>query len=371
MSLPPYLWEALALDPEVVRGRARFFASYATMEPPPFDVHDLIRLARDGVAGAGSDEIVDLAVPETAAARAMVERLENRGSAGSREPWVRVAEEADAWREAAIARLPNDTASGKEALLRAAEGYDRLGLPFGGFLAASAVGDRERAVPAVDALYSLLGVRSDGPAGDQGLIGRRAALSAAAQQIAALFTAMADPGLVAHEGEELTDALATASQATSATPVGTTGEPLALWWTAGRLLAAMITGARELRTDLAAILAELAGAHGRRLRTAQLDGYHWPRGIARVSLVDLDLAGLVAVSFRALPQIGSPPWDVAEDFGHLPPLARVSLTVGVQLAEGDNPAPSSPMRPFPPDPPTWPVRPETRWRSERPLFRPE
>lgn len=77
---------------------------------------------------------------------------------------------------------------------------------------------------------------------------------------------------------------------------------------------------------------ELARAHGNQLRYAQFDAYRWPSAQSDVDLVDLHLAGLVALSDRALRRVEGEGWAEEEFWSDLPPLARVSLTVGLQLA---------------------------------------
>ena len=97
----------------------------------------------------------------------------------------------------------------------------------------------------------------------------------------------------------------------------------------------------------------MAYAHGHLLRTAQLDEFHWQRVRIPVDLVDLYLAGLVAISVRVLRRARLPSWRVADDFAGLPPLALVSVIVGLQLAEEDGPPDRrrtpGPSRPGPSD----------------------
>src|SRR5262249_12268149 len=156
-------------------------------------------------------------------------------------------------------------------------------------------------------------------------IGWRVAVRAPAQQVAMLLTAVSVPWLVSQD-YRLAEDLAAAAQATGSVPVGATGLPLALWWAAGRQLTDLAQGIPDARGTLRASIGELAGAHGRQLGYAQLDGYHWPAALARVDLVDLDLAGLVAMSDRAMRSLDLPGWNLTEDFGGLDPLARVSVT---------------------------------------------
>ena len=83
------------------------------------------------------------------------------------------------------------------------------------------------------------------------------------------------------------------------------------------------------------MIAELAQAHGRQLRYAQLDNYHWSRAQASVDLIDLHLAGLVALTDRALRNSELEAWSLEEFQATLPPLARVSLILGLQLPNYD------------------------------------
>jgi hypothetical protein len=69
-----------------------------------------------------------------------------------------------------------------------------------------------------------------------------------------------------------------------------------------------------------------------------------------LDLVDLDLAGLTAISNRLLRQRGEASWDLLDDFRDLPALSQVSIQVGVALSgrggagttpDGPSPAPWS------------------------------
>jgi hypothetical protein len=342
LSLPERLWEALNLDPHAARSRAEFFDGYASIEQLPFSVHEIIRLMRYGLP-VDNRAVIDLLHPTGEAAIAVVRRLGEEGPAELPEPWVHVAEQADAWRESAMAKLLYDSVDGRSTLLRAASAYDQLGLPFGAFLTVAAGGSREPAWQALNKLDAVLGNRFQeaDEQSNRGLIGP-AAFNALSQHIALLFTAASDPWQIARRGESLEATLASVPQATGSAPVGTTAQPIALWWSAGRHLMTLIRGNTSARANLKTSLSDLAIAHGHQLKRAQLDEYHWMRALCRVDLVDLDLAGLVAISARVLLRTQSQRWSETE-FAELPELAQISIVVGLQLAYGDdNPAENLP-----------------------------
>jgi hypothetical protein len=163
------------------------------------------------------------------------------------------------------------------------------------------------------------------------LIGWKHVSGAPTQQISLLLTAAADQELVEQNGR-LFDRLRDVPQATGITPVGTTAQPIALWWMAGLGLAALSRGDGDARAGVRDQIAELAQAHGRQLRYAQLDSYHWSRAQTDVDLVDLHLCGLVALTDRALRNSRLEAWNEEEFRSALPPLARVSLNLGLELA---------------------------------------
>ncbi|MEV4285502.1 hypothetical protein AB0K40_08340 [Nonomuraea bangladeshensis] len=236
-----------------------------------------------------------------------------------------------------MARLLLNTETGKRALLRAADSYLQLGLPFGDFLGVAATGDLRPAATAATELRSLLTDHFvPPPLGMQPLFDRWFAVQAPAQQVALLLTAMSNVDQML-DGDELPEFLAEAVQARGSAPVGATGTALADWWGAGLALAGLVTDGPPARLALTQFVSEVAYAHGRLLRAAQLDEFHWQRARTPVDLVDLYLAGLVAISVRVLRRARLPSWRVADDFAGLPPLALVSVTVGLQLAEEDGP----------------------------------
>ncbi|WBB91429.1 hypothetical protein [Verrucosispora sp. WMMC514] len=353
MTLPTAVWAALGLDAAAVEARARFLAGYANLLLPRFTPDQLMGLLPDISAVQGRQAVLKVVRDGEVSTEDLRRRLSEQSAGGGRPPWVRPAEVADAWRECAIARLLLNPVTGKRALLRAADSYLRLGLPFGDFLGVSATGARGSIAPAAEELRSLLTGSPATPVPDvETHFDRQLAVQAPAQQVALLLTAVADLNEV-FDGDELRALLADAPQIRGPAPVGATGTALADWWTAGRALARLATDGAAPRLTLVRFISETAFAHRRLLRTAQLDEFHWRRARAPVELVDLYLAGLVAITVRTLRRAGLPPLQLAEDFAGLPSLAQVSVIVGIQLAEQDGPPDwrrtYGPMRPRPSD----------------------
>ena len=363
MSLSDEQWDALQLDIAVVRARAAFFVGYARSEAPLFEVSGLIQAFRDGPLAEDPGHLV-VKLTDSDRAGVLRRRLAEAAEQPRYAPWVRTAERADALRQAAQALLLADSGAGRRLLLGSANLYRDVGIPFGAFLIAAASGPGEVAFEAGRRLRSFIldaetppevaefpgeaPVRQAFPdVGTERAIPLRHALRAPAQQIAVLFTALSTAEAV---GEFHIDSgsLGRAPQATQPAAVGVTGRPVALWWECGVRLAELVSGRAAARDDLRATIAELATAHGQALRTAQYDRYHWPRAASRTDLVDLDLAGLTAVSNRLLRQLGESSWDLLDDFRDLSALSQVSLQVGVALSGrgGTGTTPSGP----PPEP---------------------
>ncbi|WDQ02259.1 hypothetical protein PVK74_10780 [Micromonospora chalcea] len=317
MTLPERLWEALRLDPATVAARARFYRAYAELEEPPFDVRDLAELMRDRPPGGFGPRVINLIGKEAGAVGQRLRKIQRPLGGG---PWVRLAEVADALRNAAIAELLLQTQAGRATLLEASRGYSELGLPFGDFLAVAAAGDRERSVSAAEQVDALL---SDSQITNTGLLGS-AALATPAQQRYLLLTAAPD-------ATDLRSRLAEAPQAHQTTAVGVTSQPFSTWWRLGSLLSHLESDAEGIRRELARIIAELAEAHSRQLQLATADDHHWSTGRAQTDLIDLDLAGAVAISARIMRQREIRPWRFDGDFPALSPLARISLQIGLQL----------------------------------------
>jgi hypothetical protein len=336
VTLPDPVWAALALESAAVEARGRFHATYATLGQPRFTPAQLMGLLRDGPVAEGPQAVVKL-VSDGEATTEVPRQLNDLAAAGRRPEWIPTAEAADAWRECAMARLLLNTVTGKRALLRAADNYLLLGLPFGDFLGVAATGDRRPVAPAAAELRSLLTGQTATPAlGSETLFDRQYAVQAPAQEVALLLTAVANVGQVP-DRDDVPGLLAEAAQARGSAPVGPTGAVVADWWGAGLALAGLGIGSPAARLALTGFISEVAYAHGHLLRIAQLDEFHWQRARSPVDLVDLYLAGLVAISVRVLRHTGLPSWRVADDFAGLPPLALVSVIVGLQLAEEDGP----------------------------------
>jgi hypothetical protein len=350
MSLPPEMWAALRLDPDVVRARAEYFAAYAQSEAPLFEADVFIRALRDGPIEAGDGAVVSLFSPEQ---RGPITELRRRIADTGERPqypsWVRVAERSDALRQSAMAELLYDTRAGASTLLRSADQYRRLGLPFGPFVETAATGSRENAFAAGRQLGFLLNHEVRLEPNANAIIPLERALGAPAQQVAVLLTTMSLADAI-YEFGITGDTLAAAPQSGGSAPVGTTAQPIALWWECGRHLLDLAVGRPYARGELRALVVELAMAHGIQIRNAQYDGFHWPAAAARVDLVDMDLAGLVAISARLLRQLKEPYWDMPEDFGNLPLLSQISIRIGMDLANqnGERTALSQPApRPGP------------------------
>jgi hypothetical protein len=323
VTLPDRMWEALRLDPATVAARARFYRAYAELEETPFDVRDVAELLRHSPVEVPGPRVVNLMGLE---ANVVGERLREIHRPAGREPWVRLAETADALRNAAIAELLLDTQTGRATLLEAGRRYRQLGLPFGDFLVVAAVGDRERTI---DAARQLDAVLSDSPIRGAGLLGPTAPATPT-QQRYLLFTA-------ARDAADLWPRLTEAPQAHRTLAVGATSQPFSTWWRLGSLLSHLEPRAEGTRRDLARIIAELAEAHSRQLQLATADDHHWSTGRAQTDLIDLDLAGAVAISVRIMGQREIRPWHFESDFPALSPLARISLQIGLHLGHDDPP----------------------------------
>jgi hypothetical protein len=331
VSLPDELWQALNLKPEVITDRARFYAAYAELSEPGPTIRDLIRLGSGGQHPSDGEPVVDLLNPDDSEARSMRESIEASGHDEQLEPWARTGELATTWLERAMAELMTNTAQGRESLLQAAHLYQQLGLPFGSFLISALTEAQELAAEAVGRLAVLLAGEPRYRLPDEGLIGWQYASRSATQQVSLLLTATSHPRVV-EQNAGIIDAWGDAPQASGITPVGTTSQPIAIWWAAGLGLADLHRKDPDARTWVRRMVISLAQAHGRQLRDAQLDSYHWSRGQTRVDLIDLQLAGLVAMTDRALRASEREAWNLEELQESLPPLARVSFTVGLDLA---------------------------------------
>lgn len=347
MSLPPEMWIALRLDVEVVRARAAYFSAYARSEQPLFESTPLIRALRDGLLATGDQAVVSLLhAGDGGAVAELRRRIAEAGEGPGYPSWVRVAERADALRQSAMAELLYDTPAGVTTLRRSGGEYRRLGLPFGSFLDTAATGSPRNAFIAGRRLAWLLNPQAPPEPDEEGIIPLERALDAPAQQVSVLLTTMSVLDAI-YEFEVTSDSLASTAQSGGSAPVGVTSQPIALWWECAVHLADLAFGRSQARDELRTLLRELAAAHGIQLRNAQYDAFHWPVAASPVDLVDLDLAGLVAISARLLRQLNGPYWDLPDDFGALSPLSQVSIRVGLDLASQDG-TPTDLSSPSPP-----------------------
>jgi len=355
--LPPALGEALDLDAVPLAERASFFSWYARREDDGPGSLDLIELAERGPFGSallipygevdpvgagtpagdgeGTADPIGAGTPagdgeDTAARAALEAALQQLGPPRAVPAWVRMAETADAWREAAIARLLISVDEGRDALELAASAYHALGLPYGWYL--DTVAGRGRGREAASRLADLLFLPPAGP-DDDGLIGELAALRAPAQQVYTLLAAVSEAS-VAREYDSVLRELAGAPQARGVAPVGSTAQAVGDWWAIGLALVDVHRRRVDARAEIVERLVPLARAHGDQLRRAQWDRYHWRSARPGVDLVDVDLAGAVCLADRAVTaaELGA---LVLGDFAGLPPLAAVSVAVGLQLSRGE------------------------------------
>ncbi|MFF0176085.1 hypothetical protein [Micromonospora profundi] len=293
--------------------------------------------------------VVNLLDQQDEAGQALLRRLSPPSRASSQDPWVLVAERADALRQGAIAELLLNAEAGRLVLRRASREYNRLGLPFGHFLAVVATG--EPMGPAAEAhLMRLLGMPTSGQAvsdagQEAGLLSQQSVLARPEQQ---LYLLLAGATNAPRLGSDFRSAVGTAQQASQPATVGALGQPLSALWETGRLIAETAVGNEEVRPALRDHIADLGRTHGRQLRLAQVDEFHWRHALARADLIDLDLAGIVAQSVRALRHGQLPRWRPLDEFGELSPLAQVSITVGLRLGGGDDVAYED--SPWDPDP---------------------
>ena len=337
MSLPPDAWEALRLDPEVVAARAEFYRNYA-IAPPSFDPRALVWELRQGRIGTDNAVVSINDLDGDRSLSRLRDRLTGSNADEPYEAWVRPAERADALRQTAIAQLLYDTGGGAEGLLRSGRAYRSIGLPFGLLLESAITGGSGVAYTAASMLSSVVGLGEmyrrfhlETPEFVEQLLPIAEVIATAAQQVAALLALVSNAEALSGRAE-LGSILRSAPSASSASPVGSTGQSAAIWWECGILLSDMANGRHSARGDLRAIVSELGAIHGMQLRAAQRDQFHWPSAATSVDLVDLHLACLVSNSARLMRQLSEPPWDLAEDFASLSLLSQVSIRVGLDLA---------------------------------------
>jgi hypothetical protein len=315
VSLPDHLWEALELDRPAIAAQARFQRAYAQLEESPFDVRDIMEMLRYGRPPGASDRVVDLLGED---GQALAAQLREDYRPAAREPWIRSAEIADSLRTAAIANLLLHTPTGRADLVEAGHEYRTADLPFGDFLVVAAAGDRELSIRAADRLQALL----------SGQVDDGSDLLEPAQLRYLLLAAAPDAA-------DLGPALAQAPYARQAVAVGAASQPFSIWWRIGDLICRLSPDDEQIRWDLGRSIARVAEAHGRQLESAMADRYHWSSGQSRVEVIDLDLAGAVAISARVMAVRRIRPWDLEEEFAGLSPAAQVSIVMGLQLGGED------------------------------------
>jgi hypothetical protein len=303
VTLPAHLWEALSLDRPAIEAQVRFHRAYADLEESPSDVRAIAEMMRYGPPAGADDGAIDLSGQNA-------QILEQYRPAPS-DPWIRLGEMADSLRLAAIANLLLDTRAGRADLIRAGHAYREAGLPFGDFLLVAATGGRGVSTAGADRLF-----------------GRPAHLLEPVQWLYLLLAAAADLG----------QAVAEVPRAPRSIAVGAAAQPFSTWWQIGDLISRLAPDDEEIRSNLNRVVAEVARAHGRQLEFAMADTFHWSTGHSRVDVVDLDLAGAVAISARVMAARGIRRWDLEEEFDDLSPFAQVSITIGLQLG-GEDPTP--------------------------------
>lgn len=241
MTLPEELWGALGLAPAIVVERARFLAAYAEFDEPWPTTRDLIQLTAGGQPFSGSSAVVDLSDEYSDEARDIRQSIDLARAAPTA-LWARMGERATAWCDCAMAQLMIDDGDGRQTLLQSASLYRELGLPFGDFLVTVVTGSRDAAGVATRQLLELFAGYREEPEVDRGqfgepvhrdrLISWRNVSGSPMQQVCILLTAASDPDLT-ETAPQLIEVLQRAPQARGITPVGTTGQPIALWWAAG------------------------------------------------------------------------------------------------------------------------------------------
>jgi hypothetical protein len=303
MTLPAHLWEVLNLDRSAIEAQVRFHRAYADLEESPFDVRAIAEMMRYGPPAVTGDKAIDLSSANA--------QILERYRPAPPDPWIRLGEIADSLRLAAIANLLLDTRAGRVDLIRAGHGYREAGLPFGDFLLVAATGDRGISNAGVDRLFD-----------------RQARLLEPVQWLYLFLAAATDLEQEAAETPTAQQSIA----------VGAAAQPFSTWLQIGHLTSRLVPDDEEIRSNLNRLVAEVARAHGQQLEFAMADTFHWSTGHSRVDVVDLDLAGAVAISARVMAARGIRRWDLGEEFDDLSPFAQVSITIGLQLG-GEDPTP--------------------------------
>jgi hypothetical protein len=317
--IPDDLRESLRLDQEALRVHADFYKSYAEASAQFPEIDPSGYEGAEG-RGEGISRYPEGAEGDGVDREAMVPRRVER------EEWVAEGERADALREAAASMLLVDPQQGKKLLIESALRYGQQSRAYSMFLLA--IADPRNAESQSQGAAQLLGIDYDPKA-------RRFvdAARSGVRDLYLLLTISADQGAV-QRSWEMIDLVREGPPSRSLIPFGIAGSPLADWWA---LAIALCAPPGEVdREELIRHFERLARPRGVQLRAAQRDTYHWHGLYGRADLVDLDLAGAVQIANLRLAADDRRLPLIREDFGEdLPPLAQVSLAVGIDLGRDE------------------------------------
>jgi hypothetical protein len=314
--IPDRLWSSLDLDTDVLRRRAEFLAGYAEVaaEFPEIDPAAY-------EYSSGDESRVGI-FPEEGPEG---DGLDSRPIRVKQQQWLIDIERADALREAAESMLLLDLKEGARLLEGSSLYFTRWCPAYGDFLGTVAAPDtaEDRVLSAMHALSSTHKERRErfAPVPPTG-----------PRAVYLLMTIGGFPGAV-REAQPPIKEMRSSASARSQIPFGTSRSPLADWWALAMMLG---SGPKEIQRErIVSQLELLARPHGEQMRVAQFDRYHWRRLRGRVDLVDLEVAGVVSIVSRRLAAEGSGPLSLEDFEADLPPLAQVSLAVGIDLGEGE------------------------------------
>jgi hypothetical protein len=261
-----------------------------------------------------------------------------------RPDWITYAEQADAWREAALAALPLDIDAAMTYLASAARAYQAADVPYGLFLQAlSRESGTDAAWSAGRYIQSSFPQRDSKPERGRSDDALTLAAQVPAQQLVLLFAAASDVGWV-EEHRQFGEWLSNLPQARSSAAFGSSGVPFSEWWAMAIEFFRMDASTSDRRDRIRDRIGRIATTHGELLGQAQLDRFHWRSGRARVALVDLDLAAVICLINRRLQAEEGMPLSMAE-FEEITQLGKVSLQIGLEMASGDDPRPTDTKTP--------------------------
>jgi hypothetical protein len=328
VSIPERFWRELELQPDALRRRADFYRDYAAAAETTPEIDALQFESFDG-----SDNGV---IP-------FFDRSE--GEAGpdpdpflppwaAREPWIAMAERADALRQATLAMLLASPDRAQELMFETAGLYEESAPVYAMFLegAINAEGLLDQSWTAGIMLNEGLSYRRDGVSAD---------VTSPARIIHLLLLIGASEA-ASSEFEEAVRNASAPLDAQLRKPFGTAGSPLSAWLALA--LALCVRSESLVPSRLAERLVALARPHGDQLAVAKRDTHHWQGLHFRVDLVDLDLAIAVQLVNRRLLAAGQDELGLedfrarADDSDGLTLLAQISLMVGIELGE-DEPDP--------------------------------